>query len=628
MDKLAVDILQKYHNAKLREDKDRAVGKKCFEYTNNWVGGELGQWESNIRSSLEGKPALSFNEIRKFVNRICGTQTGAKLDTKCYPRDDESDWITAEILTDLVKYVKDCNEAEMHISRAFRDMILWKGFVKVEWSDEFDPLGEIAIKHIDARRVYVLGNPTRYDLLDAEGVIEELPMTYDDLLALAPEKADELQTVKREDDETGFAKEYDYMPPGGTDPSDVYDEQEKKYIVLRCQKFQYRDAFLFENASTGEKFVAPEDSKQREIAKELFAVQGIAVKEIQKKIKKVKRVLTCGPVLLREEWSPYNHNRFDIVRFAAYLDGGKVTGVVQDLLDPQDEKNKRRSQIVHILNSSPRNNHFAKKGAFDDVEQAAKDIGGINKIIEVNGNLNEVLKPIESNLSAIPAIINLEMQSTQDMKDISGLHDAALGQVPEGVKSGRGIQQLQLPSETIINEIFDHYVLSLKLISRLVVSLIQQYYTEEKKIRILGDYYSKYIPENEQVQKLMNAGVVKFEDGAKLVTINKQVLDKRLNDVTVGKYDVVIDVVAFNPTMRRAKYMDMLNAKSMGAPVKWSTIFNFYDGPGKMELIRDAQEAEAFMGQTGVPPQLSQGPQQANLPVETDLMGNFAGARQ
>lgn len=631
-DDKALKILRSYHKLKLKNEERRKLHDKCIEYVNGWRDGKKTQWSKETLGLLGDRPALSLNKVKKYANRICGAQRAAKMDDKCYPRDDESDWMTAEILSDLVKFVKDNTGAEREKSASFREGIIGTlgGYVKVEWSDEYDPLGDIVVKRVNPKRVYLLGEGERFDLMDYQGIIEEIPMDWDQLLEFAPDKKDELEGLSREySDETPFSGGNDYEPPDGVEAGDVYDKSDDKYIVLRCQKYEYVPVTFFKNNDTGELNRAPDDPEQKRIATELIVASGINFKEVAKKIKKIRVTYTCGHVLLKDDFSPYEHGRFDIIRYAPYLDGGMTTGVIEDLLDPQDEVNKRRSQLIHILNTSPKNSWWIKEGAVSDIDDVRDRLALGGQLFEVKGasNLADIMRPIESNYQAIPALANLEGSSDQDMKDISGLTDASLGIVPEGVKSGRGIQQLQLPTETIIGEIFDNYVEFSKLIAFQIVELLQQYYTSERRVRILGDYQSKYLPENAQMQQMIQQGLVGFEDGAKFITINKQTLEGKLNDISVGKYDVITDVVAYNVTMRRAQYMSLMNAKSIGAPIKWSTIFRHSDDRGHMEMVKDALEAEAFMAaQMGAPPQLTPSPQQPNV-AEGDLLGNSAGAR-
>jgi hypothetical protein len=608
----AKEIRQAFKKIRGDEQEEREVGKRCFAYVNNWVDGKLGQWTTAQRESMGDRPMLSLNEIRKFVNRICGAQRGAKVEEKVLPRDDESDPLIADILTDLVKYVYDSNKAEkISIPRSFRDMVIWRGYQKVEWSDEYNPLGDICIKSISPDRIHIWGKGERYDLSDRKGIIEVLPMDKEEVIARWSEKKNEIESLIGNREETLEPKKSgaDYSPEGDpediADPESYFDNTTGKCIVLRTQKFEYVDA----------KFIKLGDGSLEEVTTEDIP-DGLPV--LKKKLRKVYIYYTLGDIELESKPSENEHNKFDIVGFFAYTDGGRITSPTQDLLDPQDEKNKRRSQIIHILNSSPRNNYFVSPNAFPDIKDAEKRMGGINQLIPVNGtDIRQQVTPIESNLSAVPAIIGQEQQATQDMKEISGLGDASLGTVPEGVKSGRGIEALQAPTETIIAEIFDNYLVSRQLVAGLVLALIQQYYTEYRRVRVLGDYTNKFLSSGDQqvreqirqqVQTAMMGAsdeeidmqtnkIISFQPGTKLLAINIQMGEKRLNDVSVGKYDVVFDHVSQNPTTRRAQYYDLLNLVSLGIPVPPKRIIEASDMRNKQELINEIEEAQKAQAQ-------------------------------
>jgi hypothetical protein len=97
----------------------------------------------------------------------------------------------------------------------------------------------------------------------------------------------------------------------------------------------------------------------------------------------------------------------------------------------------------------------------------------------------------------------------------------------------------------------------------------------------------------------------------------------------VGRYDIVLDNVSGNPTTRQARHYDLLNQKSLGAPIKWSTIIKASDSPGKMEALKDVLEVENMAQMAGMPPQLAGGAPQANVkkPGPGDEMLNAGGAR-
>lgn len=661
--KLALEVLHKYQNAKLREEKERKVWLRCIQYCNNWVDDELGQWDITIRKELGSKPALSFNEIRKYVNRICGAQRQTAVDEKAYPRDDQTDPMIAEVLGDTLKYVKDVNRAELGIARMFRDgVITGRGYVKTEWNDELDPLGEICVKSVNPFKVYLIGDGEKYDMTDRKGVIEVLALDKDEMIALWPDKKDDIETMSADlkggDGNIPIANDWDYGFGVNIVGTLIYDAKEKRYQVLRYQKIEYKDATFIKNEDTG--VLKPTDLTGDDLKMAIdIATQTVGAKhsKLKKRVKYIKVCTTIGSIVLEEKDADWRFNGFDLTGFFCYIDGGKITGVVQDLLDPQNEKNKRRSQAMHILGTAAKNSYFVRKGALVTPEDAKRDMGKVGAMIEVNGNPRDAVSPIESNMTAVPALVSMDQMATQEMKEISGLTDASLGQQSPGVRSGRAIQALQAPTETIIAEIFDNYINTRRMIFTKVLGLIQQHYTEERRIRILGDYSSKFMPPQiaqmkEQLKNQLIAAdptllanevalqqqvdaMISLQDGSKLITINKTILDHKLNDITVGRFDVIIDQVSQNPTMRRQQYQDAINLRSMGAPIPWDIIIKNSDIRGKDEIMaRMAEEEQKMMAMQMMQQQAKQGPtppqqgQQAGMPAENqDLQLNTAGSQ-
>ncbi len=622
-EKKALDILSRYRKIKTSEEKERTVWARCYQYVNNWVDDDLGQWKKEVKDKLGDKPALSIPLVKKFINRLAGAQVSAKIDEKAFPRDDYGDAIIAEILTDLKSYVYYLNNTEYQKARAFRDMLIsGRGFIKTCWTDELDPLGEITTIRLNPFRVYLIGDKEEYDVSKMDEVIDETLVTWDKLIAMYPDKKEELEGVKNSISETGGipVAGYDYAPSGEVFDDEVFDKTSDHYRILRSQKYEYIPVNLINIPEKG----LTEISEQ-----ELLSVQktfGITLPVIKKKQKRVREIKVCGNVVLEDNIALYKHNRFDITGWFAYNDNGRVTGVAQDLLDVQDEKNKRRSQIIHMLGTAAKNSYFVKKGSMDDIEQSKKDMGKVGALIEVNGEPKQAVTPIDSNMTALPAIVGMEEKAEMDFHSVSGLTEASLGQVPDGVKSGRGINQLQQGVEPIIAEIFEHHLMSCKLLAQQVVSLIQQYYNEPRRVRILGDYSAKFIPP--ELQRMMQMGIVQaVQDGAKIVQINTN----KLNDVTSGRYDIVIDATSANPTTRRAQYFDLLNMKAQGAPIAWSKVISLSDVRGAQELAQMAAEAEQMLAmQQMLPPQATNAPRTASppaSPIPEDLGRNVAGAQ-
>lgn len=617
----AVKITRLYHEARLAESEERLVWKKCFEYYNNWVDGKLGQWESSWREKMGDKTMLSFNMVRKFVRRIFGNSIQMRVEEKVIPRDDVSDPMIAEILGDLRKYVYDLNKADkISIAQALKDMIICgRGFTKSEWNDELDPIGEISISYVNPFKVYLIGKGERYDLLDRRGIIEVLPMSKEDLKERYPEQAERIEGLyENRDSDTPLAGD-DYLPEGGSLVcDDYYDKEENNFKVLRYQKREFVSVTFVKNPITGE-LVEPRAE---------VVLEEIPFEKITKRVKRVRITTICGNLILEDGLSQYKHNRYDLVGWFGDMTMGRITGVVQDLIDAQMEKNKRRSVIIDILNRSPKGTILSTKNLFDNIEQARKDYSRPT-ILETNaapGQLAGSIMAAPSDLTAIPAIVGMEQSSEEDMKEITGLGDASLGIVPAGVKSGRGLQELKGPSETIISVFFDNYLLSRQLLAQLVVSMIQQFYTEPRRIRILGDYTQKFIPP--EMQQAIQMGLVSVEEGAKIIAINQDAL----SNITVGRYDVIIDNAPYSPSERNRQFYDLLNMRSIGLMIPDEAIIAASDVRGKQGILAGMQamkQMAAMQAMAGVERGnngKSASPK-ATPPMPGDLMFNRAGVQ-
>jgi hypothetical protein len=625
MDNEAIKVHRLYERLKAKTEKERKVWDRCYGYTNNWVDGELGQWETDIRNELkaQGKPAISFNEMKKFVNRICGSQRLTKIDEKAYARDDQSDPQVATIITDLLKYVRHVNNAEQSFSRAFRDeVITGQGWAKVEWNDDLDPEGEVYVTSVSPKRVYIVGDGERYDLKDRRGILEVIPMEEEEIIARWPDSSGEIKNLRysvREQEEIPYAGDYDYAAVDGTiTPAEFFDNETGKFLVLRYQKYVYKNVTFVVDPMTGKLTELDVEGKELQQALALLEAEvGMPIQTITKKKRKVDISYSVATVVLEEGPSPYKHNEFDLVGFFAYHDDGRITGIAQDLLDPQDEKNKRHSQMIHILGISAKGSYFTKANAFADPTDATRRLGKTGQFIPVKGAgpIKELIQPVETNFSAIGPLVQLEMMSTNEMKEISGIHDAALGKVPNQVRSGIAIQELQQPSETIVAEFFDNYLQSRKIASDLMVSLMQQFYTQERRIRILGDYSENNLTPEMQQQKAQ--GTLSMEEGAKIVTINKQMLEGKLNDVTVGRFDIVLDHVSQNPTTRREQFYTMLNMRSMGIPISDEAIIEASDIRNKQKILTELQaQRELIMAKAALGIQEPGVPSMPNQPNE------------
>jgi hypothetical protein len=108
-----------------------------------------------------------------------------------------------------------------------------------------------------------------------------------------------------------------------------------------------------------------------------------------------------------------------------------------------------------------------------------------------------------------------------DLQTVVGIYDA--NQFVQGNQSGKAIRGQQMQIDMTNFHYFDNLTRSLKHTGRIILDLIPKIYDKERVMRIIG-----------------------YDNRPEMVTINQRTVDdegveKILNDVTVGEYDVYMD---------------------------------------------------------------------------------------
>ena len=246
--------------------------------------------------------------------------------------------------------------------------------------------------------------------------------------------------------------------------------------------------------------------------------------------------------------------------------GSKCSGLVAPLKDAQREKNKRRSQIMQILNTTASSGWIADRGAVDDIE--AINSGGAAKYIEKNpGKTLERIRPPE-----FPAaIMQLELAFSEDIKTI-GVAPEMLGQRETSRESGIAVQLRQKQGLIGHQELFDNLSIAKVMLGRQMIELINKNFTKEKMQRIVGQKLP-IPPEFEEYREFM-------------------------------RFDVVVDEALDSPTAKLATLQDLLQFMQYGGQVDPQTFVEFSNVPKSAKegmLQRMAQQQQAMQQQKQKP---------------------------
>ena len=272
----------------------------------------------------------------------------------------------------------------------------------------------------------------------------------------------------------------------------------------------------------------------------------------------------CEAGVLQDAESPYRHNRFPLVPIWAHRKkrGNTPYGVVRGLIDPQSDLNKRRSKALFILST---NQVVADDDAVDDWDEVAEEVARPDGIIRAKkGSRFEIRNVVQ----LAEEHVNLMQQDRQFIESTGGVTDEMMGR-ESNAQSGKAILARQDQGHAVTAELFDNLRMSIQLVGEITLSLIEQYYTDRKVVRVLGD-----------------------RGQAQYVTINEPQEDgSLLNDITARQADFQVDAMNFSASARQAAFESMMNMiGQLGNPEAALALLDLAvdlsDIPGKDEMVK------------------------------------------
>ena len=568
----AVDYSRKWQD-EAREDYDFVEGR---------------QWTQSEKKAFHdsGRPAITINRIRPLINLLSGYQRVNRFDIEFLGRTaDDGD--AAQIRKGITKYILDTCNYETEESLVFIDSIIsglgWF-FVGYELNEEGTD-GEVYVRRENPFGVYVDPESHSADFSDAKYICRAKWVDKDELKEVYPEHAEiiDAQYSIYDSDENEVAPKIDDLL--------WYKRELQKVRVVECwhKKLEKRVTVIL---ASGEEIPA------EELTPEIF-MSGMIVGTNEKKVTEVKVSVFFDNVLLEEMLSPYQHGEFPLVPLPCYyygIGGDEIpAGFVRDLKNPQREINKRRIQLLHILNTTGNGGGWIEDGAMSEKQFAEFEkkgnLPGHYQRVQVGTFSNGAPKIIERQIGQFPAgLAQAESQATADLNSISGINEALLGTDLPSSASGRAIELKQRQAATHVAVIFDNLRTAKKKIARLLwgkrgnKGIIPQFYTEEKVYRIEGVNGQQFVKINEQViQQDPIAGTVV----------------KTLNDLSQGEFDIVISDVEASTTHRQAQLWTLIDGMSkLGIPgdLAFDVVLDLSDIPSKEEIKqrwRQRQESQA-----------------------------------
>jgi len=520
--------------------------KKCDRF----VLGE--QWEDKDRAKLEaeGRPVLTINEVLKVVNAFLGKQSQQRADIVFKPARDASD-DTAEALTRLTEQILDHNKYEFVEKEVFEDgIVIDRGYfdLRLDFSDNI--MGDIKVAALDPYEVLPDPDAKSYDPSTWNQVMTTRWMTLDDIEAhYGKNKRKEVASVAAGNNAFGEdSVRYEGTRTFGADEyesqqytAEVHDRTVRAVRVLERQFKRLKTIRYFIDNEIGDMKPIP-DELPDERAEAIARATGLSI--IRRVGHKIRWVTTADNVVLHDSWSPYR--TFTVIPYFPFFRKGKTSGVVKQLLSPQEQFNKMESQMLHIVNTTANSGWIYEEGSLlnmttEELEERGAETGLVmavkrgsdrpEKIManQIPTGLDRLASRAQANVAGIAGVEGLVGQPS---REVSGV---ALDQL-----ESRGLIQVEVP--------FDALKRTRALVAAKMLELIQDFYTETRIVRVtVGNGY------NDQNNELVINGL----DAAGQIT----------NDVTLGEYDVVVSSRPARDNYEDAQFSYALQMREAGVMI-------------------------------------------------------------
>jgi hypothetical protein len=546
-----------------------------------YEGGDK-QWEATDIAILDQKKRhhLSLNIIFPIINLLTGYERQNRMDIKCYPRKGGLG-IVADLLTELTKHAEDMSNGIYIRSAVFYDGIISsKGFMNLDIKYDEDPFnGEIIVDNNSSFDICEDPNNTKYDLNNGKYVISSYWGDKEQIKLIYPKSKAELDNLK-----------YDDLDSIDTERLPGEDKAPDKFKARLRETWwkSYEKAIYLINMQTMDNKKVNKTKKDllkhilevdRRQAEEEGRQPMLAVRE------SVIPVLNCtttiGDIELENVERPFGEmSKFPIIRFVPYFVKGNFLGVIDNLIDPQKEKNKRRSNALNLLNSSVNSGFFNQEGEGADPAELEEQASSPSPVINYKTVKPTKIEPTQLSVGHI----TLEKLAEEDAAKISSVNVNMLAQ---GAASESGVKDRQRINQGLIGSeiIFDNMKLTHKIYSETMIEMIR-----------FGNTFS--------TQEMMAiASEAKMEQ-------NVDQLLEAIRSRKTGKYGIQISSSPTNPTIRFANFEMLLDmAKIYGEVIPPDIVIDASDVTKKEEIIERLRK-QAEQAQQMQMAQLSQ--QQSN----------------
>ena len=509
------------------------------------------QWDEKEKRMLfeEGRNQFVFNRVRRNINLITGYQRKNRLSSVVIPVEN-SDQETADIRTQILLYALEHAEGYRQISDCFGGALKTGFNLATVWMDyREDPVnGDLRI----GREPYngFITDPyfTQLNWSDCSYVIRRKYLAPDQAASLLPGMEKEVYALHK----MGWSRDdkFTWLPyqrqPNGQDLiafNEFYEQKWKKVPMLVDQE-------------TGEftEWEGKEDTLKEYV--KLYP----QLKVIQRPTRYIEKHIILNDQYMKTDINPYGLDEYPFVPFVALWEpesdlwGLKMQSLIRCMIDPQRESNRRRSQMIDLLDSQINSGWIADEDSVINPRSLYQSSQGktIWRKKDAKPGAIEKIPPAQ----IPPSMFQLQELFDKDMMEIVGVNDAAFGETQNGQESGVMFMLRQGAALVNLQDVFDNLRFSQKLLSKKILKMIQ-----------------KWTPE-------------------KIKRITNKDPGEAFYDPESTKYDVTVQEGLLTDSQRQMYFKQLIDLKQLGVPVSGKMLTEAAPIQGKTEFNKQIAEEE------------------------------------
>ncbi len=504
------DMRQQYDLDILADDDNR---KEAME-DKKFAAGE--QWDPVVLQHRQGLPCLVINTVPQFTAQLVGDWRQNRNGVKVVPSEN-GDQAIAEVRSDLIRAIENDSRGTRAYDVAFESMVqcgdgAYQITVEYAYDDAFDQ--EIRIRPIDDNLAVVWDrnsiDPTGRDAMHC--FVDE-PMTRKDF---------EKEWPDENPSNLGDTYFKDLRASGWCDSDTVKVTAYWRILERKRLVVLFDDGFMT---------AIDKDTDLQQLTE----IHGPTKRTRYAPCRYAQLHLCSGFAILAGPFE-YKLDRLPVIRMTGRvvnINGRRVRqGLVRPMKDVVRLKNFWRSVAAEQLGYAPKAVWMAPESAVEGREDEFRKAHLKRDPLLV---YNDGAEAPPQRLDGPPiqqALLNEAATNTQDMKDVTGIHDASLG-INGNETSGRAIMARQREGDVASLTYYDNGNAALLEGGDVMNQLIDQIYDGTRVIRIIGE-----------------------DESAKLQKINDP-FDPSAIDLSTGRYDVAM-TTGPSYTTRRVEAADAM----------------------------------------------------------------------